>query len=169
MMFDDDDDDVDPGFNVVDKYHFEDGDGDPVCFSVLPLKFGETGEVACLDSKKVHLQGLADGLLHKVHKEVVAWRVGLDNEQPKILALSSEGKWIELLKPRKCYENTVRSILITVQMLHFVRRWPRKRKTSLLDHLSEVFRYSTHMLLPYKYIIVRSLVTHMVYDLLVSL
>ncbi|KAM0905994.1 hypothetical protein ACQ4PT_016992 [Festuca glaucescens] len=136
---DDDDDDVDPGFNVVDKYYFEDGDGDPVCFSVLPLKFGEIGEVACLDSKKVHLQGLADGLLHKVHKEVVAWRVGLDNEQPKILALSSEGKWIELLKPRKCYENTVRSILITVQMLHFVRRWPRKRKTSLLDHLSEVF------------------------------
>ncbi|KAM0876548.1 hypothetical protein ACQ4PT_036097 [Festuca glaucescens] len=138
-MFDDDDDDVDPGFNVVDKYYFEGGDGNPVCFSVLPLKFGEIGEVACLDSKKVDLQGLADNGLLKVHKEAVAWRVGLDYEQPKILVLSSEGKWIELLKPRKCYENTVRSILITVQMLHFVRKWPRKRKTSLLDHLCEVF------------------------------
>jgi hypothetical protein len=148
MMFDDDDDDSELRFNVVDKYYFEEGDdGNPVCFSVLPLKFDELGEVAYLDSKKVDLQGLADDGLLRVHKEVVAWRVGLNYDQPKILVLSSEGKWIELLKPRKCYEKTVRSILITVQMLHFVKKWPRKRKRSLFDHLCEVFKYSTHMLL----------------------
>ncbi|CAM0909614.1 unnamed protein product [Alopecurus aequalis] len=139
-MFDDDDDDLEPQFNAVESYYFEEGDGDPVCFSVLPLKFDEIGEVACLGSKKkVGLRGSADNGLHRVHKEVVAWRVGLDNEQPKIWVFSSEGNWIELLKPRKCYEKTVRSILITVQMLHFVRKWPRQRKRSLFDHLCEVF------------------------------
>ncbi|CAM0906122.1 unnamed protein product [Alopecurus aequalis] len=134
-----DDDDSEPRFNVVESYYFEEGNGDPVCFSVLPLKFDEIGEVSCLDSKKVDLQGFADNGLLRVHTEVVAWRVGLDYEQPKILVLSSEGNWIELLKPRKCYEKTVRSILITVQMLHFVRKWPRKQKRRLFDHLCEVF------------------------------
>uniref|UniRef100_A0ACD6A2X7 Uncharacterized protein n=1 Tax=Avena sativa TaxID=4498 RepID=A0ACD6A2X7_AVESA len=138
-MFDDDDDDSEPGFSAVDNYYFEEGNGDPVCFSVLPLRFDENGEVACLDSKKVDLQGFAHNGLLRVHTQVVAWRVGLNYEQPKILVLSSEGTWIELLKPRKCYEKTIRSILITVQMLHFVRKCPRKRKRSLWDHLCEVF------------------------------
>ena len=148
-MFDDDDDDSEPRFNVVDNYYFEEGNGNPVCFSVLPLKFDEIGEVARMDSKKVDLQGLADNGLLRVHTEVVAWRVGVHYEQPKISVLSSEGNWIQLSKPRKCYENTVRSILITVQMLHFVKKWPRKQKSSLLDHLCEVFKYSIPMLLLY--------------------
>ncbi|KQJ96325.1 uncharacterized protein LOC100832660 isoform X2 [Brachypodium distachyon] len=137
-MFDDDDD-ADPHFTAVDKYHFENGMQEPVSLSVLPLKFDEIDEVACLDSTKVDLHGFADNGLHTVHAKVVAWRVGFDYEQPKITVLSSEGYWIELLKPRKCYEKTVRSVLISVQMLHFVKKWPRKENRSLLNHLCEVF------------------------------
>ncbi|XP_039853738.1 uncharacterized protein LOC120712091 isoform X2 [Panicum virgatum] len=78
-----------------------------------------------------------------VHKQVVAWRVGLDCEQPNISVLSTEGKWIKLLNPWKCYKHELaRSILITVQMLHFVRRQHRYKRDlwdRLWDHLNEVF------------------------------
>ncbi|XP_066395798.1 protein ENHANCED DOWNY MILDEW 2-like [Miscanthus floridulus] len=81
------------------------------------------------------LHGFADKSL-RVYKEVVAWKIRLDSEQPNIYVLSIQHKWIKLLKPRKCYGEFVRSILITVQMLHFVRRgWQR----SSLNHLDEVF------------------------------
>ncbi|KAL6640089.1 hypothetical protein ACP70R_022399 [Stipagrostis hirtigluma subsp. patula] len=75
--------------------------------------------------------------------KMVAWRVGLDSEQPNILVRSSEGNWIRLLKPRKCYkEKIARSILITLQMLHFVRKHHGDKRSlwgRLWDHLDEAF------------------------------
>ncbi|XP_006659314.2 uncharacterized protein LOC102702586 isoform X1 [Oryza brachyantha] len=137
-MFDDDDD-VEPPVSDVDNYYFEKSEDDPVCFSVLPIKFDENEEVRHCDYKEVNLRGVTDNNLKEVFKKVVAWRVELDCQEPKISVLSSEGKWIELLKPRKSYyEKRARSILITVQMLHFVRKWPRKQERSLFCHLTEV-------------------------------
>uniref|UniRef100_J3MS91 RFTS domain-containing protein n=1 Tax=Oryza brachyantha TaxID=4533 RepID=J3MS91_ORYBR len=140
-MFDDDDD-VEPPVSDVDNYYFEKSEDDPVCFSVLPIKFDENEEVRHCDYKEVNLRGVTDNNLKEVFKKVVAWRVELDCQEPKISVLSSEGKWIELLKPRKSYyEKRARSILITVQMLHFVRKWPRKQERSLFCHLTEVLEY----------------------------
>lgn len=139
-MFDDDDD-VEPPVNDVDIYYFEESEDKPVCFSVLPIKFDENEEVSCSDYKELNLRGFTDNNRH-VFKKVIAWRVDLDCQRPKISVLSSDGKWIELLKPRMCYyEKKVRSILITVQMLHFVRKCPKKQQRSLFDHLGEVFKY----------------------------
>ncbi|KAF0899360.1 hypothetical protein E2562_018246, partial [Oryza meyeriana var. granulata] len=138
-MFDDDDD-VEPQVNDVDNYYFEESEDKAVCFSVLPIKFDENKEVACSDYKEMNLHGRSDNNLHKVFKKVTAWRVELDCQQPKISVLSSEGNWIELLKPLKWYyEKYSRSILITVQTLHFIRKWPRKQERRLFDHLCEVF------------------------------
>ncbi|KAL6842479.1 hypothetical protein ACP4OV_027714 [Aristida adscensionis] len=139
-MFDDDDE-LEQQVNVVDEYYFEDEDG-PVCFSILPLYFYNNNEGAdCASEKEVYLRG--DNSLYPVHKKVVAWRVKLDCEQPNISVLSSEGNWITLLKPRKCYEKKIaRSILITVQMLHFVRKQPSNKRgvwDDLWDHLYDVF------------------------------
>uniref|UniRef100_A0A0E0EKG5 Uncharacterized protein n=1 Tax=Oryza meridionalis TaxID=40149 RepID=A0A0E0EKG5_9ORYZ len=137
-MFDDDDD-VEPPVNDVDIYYFEEREDKPVCFSVLPIKFDENEEVSCSDYKELNLRGFTDNNRH-VFKKVIAWRLDLDCQRPKISVLSSDGKWIELLKPRMCYyEKKVRSILITVQMLHFVRKCPKKQERSLFDHLGEVF------------------------------
>uniref|UniRef100_A0A0D9X6T4 Zinc finger PHD-type domain-containing protein n=1 Tax=Leersia perrieri TaxID=77586 RepID=A0A0D9X6T4_9ORYZ len=136
-MFDDDDD-VEPPVTYVDDYYFEESENEPVCFSVLPIKFDENEGRS--DCKEVDLRGHTDNNLRIVFKKVVAWRVELDCHQPKISVLSSVGNWIELLKPRNSYyEKKARSILSTVQMLHFVRKWPRKQKKSLFYHLNEVF------------------------------
>ncbi|KAL6644236.1 hypothetical protein ACP70R_015844 [Stipagrostis hirtigluma subsp. patula] len=139
----DDDDGVEPQFKAVDEYHFE-GNDEPVCFSILPLKFDENDEVEDCDSgNKVYLRGVVDKSLFRVHRKMVAWRVGLDSEHPNILVRSSEGNWIRLLKPRKCYkEEIARSILITLQMLHFVRKHHGDKRSlwgRLWDHLDEVF------------------------------
>ncbi|OEL34230.1 Protein ENHANCED DOWNY MILDEW 2 [Dichanthelium oligosanthes] len=141
-MFDDDDDGVEPQFKVVDKYYFEDDDGEDVCFSILPFQFDENDEVlGCALEKKVYLRGQADKM-DEIYKRVEAWRVEFESEQLDILLLS-EGKWIKLLQPRKVYaEKIFRSTLITLQMLHFVRKHPRDMRNlcgSLFDHLNEVF------------------------------
>ncbi|TVU06567.1 hypothetical protein EJB05_49788, partial [Eragrostis curvula] len=143
MMFDDDDD-VEPQIKVVDKYYFEHSKDKPVCFSILPLHFDNNEEVVECDSEeKVYLRGVRDNSPCPVHKRVVAWRVALDCEQPKIFVLSSEGNWITVLSPRKCYqEKIVRSILITVQMLRFIKKQPGDKKSlwdQLWNHLYEVF------------------------------
>ncbi|CAO2168764.1 unnamed protein product [Urochloa humidicola] len=140
MMFDDDDDGVEPQFKAVDEYYFEVAKDDHVCFSILPFQFDENDKVGDCDSeRKVYLRGVMDKSLYPVHKQVVAWRVGFDSEQPNISVLSSEGNWIKLLNPRKCYQDKIaRSILITIQMLYFVRKQHRYKR-SLWDHLNEVF------------------------------
>ncbi|RLM61963.1 uncharacterized protein C2845_PM14G07330 [Panicum miliaceum] len=144
MMFDDDDDGVEPQFNAVDEYYFEVTKDELVCFSILPFQFDENDKVGDFDSeKKVYLRRVMDKSPCLVHKQVVAWRVGLDCDQPNISVLSSEGNWIKLLNPWKCYKyELARSILITVQMLHFVRRQHRYKRNlwdRLWDHLNEVF------------------------------
>ncbi|KAJ1266992.1 hypothetical protein BS78_07G022300 [Paspalum vaginatum] len=140
-----DDDGVEPQFEAVDKYHFVVAEDDHVCFSILPFQFDENDEVEDRHSKnKVYLRGHREmDKSHLVHKKVVAWRVGLDCEQPNISVLSSEGNWIKLLNPWKPYKDEIaRSILITVQMLHFVRKQHRDKRSlwgRLWDHLNEVF------------------------------
>ncbi|XP_062192266.1 uncharacterized protein LOC133895776 [Phragmites australis] len=146
-MFDEDDG-VDPQFEDVNEYYFEDGEEKPICFNILPFQFGENNEVADYDIENVYLRGFADKSLH-IYRKVVGWSLRLDLEQPNIYVLSSEHKWIRLLKPRKCYEKFVRSILITVQMIHFVRkRDKRSCWRHLWDHLHEVFdKYDTEPVL----------------------
>ena len=146
-MSDDDDDGVEPQIEDVNGYYFEDGEGEPVCFSILPFQFGENDNEADFSRKDVFLHGFADKSL-RVYKEVVAWKIRLDSEQPNISVLSIQHKWIKLLKPRKCYGEFVRSILITVQMLHFVRRGGQSSSLNhLWDHLDEVFGYPSTCLL----------------------
>jgi len=113
----------------------------------LPFQFGEDDNEADFSKKDGFLRGFADKSPH-LYEEVVAWKMGLDSEQPNIYVLSIKHKWIKLLKPRKCYGEFVRSILITVQMLHFVRRGGQSSSLNhLWDHLDEVFGYPSTCLL----------------------
>ncbi|TVU06595.1 hypothetical protein EJB05_49818 [Eragrostis curvula] len=143
MMFDDDDDDgVEPQFKAVDKYYFEDGDGNDVCFSMLPFLFDENekGE-SCNSNMEVYLRGLGDKR-DDIHVKVTAWRIELGGDQPKIFMLSKDN-WIRLLKPRNiCAKKVFGSILITVQMLHFTRKNLGDMGNNfncLWSHLDEVF------------------------------
>ncbi|XP_066159908.1 protein ENHANCED DOWNY MILDEW 2 isoform X2 [Oryza sativa Japonica Group] len=138
-LFDDDDDEF-PQLKDVDQYACKDSHEDLVCFSILPFWFDE--EHRLLGSEKgVYIRGIDCEGRQPVYKRIEAWRVELDCEKPMISVLSSEGNWIRLLNPHPGYaEDIARSVLITIQMIHFVRKHPAKDERTLSKHLCEVFR-----------------------------
>ncbi|XP_073003721.1 protein ENHANCED DOWNY MILDEW 2-like [Typha latifolia] len=135
MAMSDDEAEVMP--QAVTNYYFVDREESPISFTVLPILLD--GEEKLGDPKKnVFLHGTADGGLQKVYKEVTAWKLEFQGEQPEIAALSKDNKWIDLLKPRKSYEDTIWTIMITVHMLHFLKRNPEASEKRLWDHLRRV-------------------------------
>uniref|UniRef100_A0A0D9X6T2 RFTS domain-containing protein n=1 Tax=Leersia perrieri TaxID=77586 RepID=A0A0D9X6T2_9ORYZ len=140
-LFGDDDDEL-PQLKGVNKYYCKDHNDDFVCFSILPFWFDEKHEVPnseLIGAEKIHIYG-SDREGQHVCKRVIAWRVELDCKMPKMSVLSSEGNWIRLLEPHIGYaEDFARSVLITIQMIHFVRRHPAEDERTLSNHLCEVF------------------------------
>lgn len=124
----------------VSNYHFVDDKDEPVSFSLLPIQWSKDNG---LDGKKtqIFLHGTADNGLQKIYKRVIAWKFDLSTVKPMISVLSKENNWIKLQKPRKSFEVIIRSILITVHCLHFVKRNPETSSKSLWNHLSKIFRY----------------------------
>ncbi|CAN6204060.1 unnamed protein product [Urochloa humidicola] len=133
-----DDDDAELQVSAVENYSLLDSLDHPVCFSTLPIRHGGTGDVPeC--KKRLVLRGTADRI-NKVYREVVAWRLVLEGKQPEIAVLAADGGgWIRLVKPKNSYEETVRTVLITSQMLHFLRRKPDEPEKNLWGHLRKVF------------------------------
>ncbi len=123
----------------VSNYYFSDDRNEPITFSVLPIQWRE-GEIPDCKKQQIFLRGDADKGLRKLHKHVIAWRFDLSNLKPEISVLSKENYWIKLEKPRFCFEELIRTILVTVQCLHFLRKNPEASGKSLWDHLSKVFR-----------------------------
>uniref|UniRef100_J3MS80 Protein kinase domain-containing protein n=1 Tax=Oryza brachyantha TaxID=4533 RepID=J3MS80_ORYBR len=126
-------------------YFFKAGD-EFVSFSILSFRFDENHELPSSeggDEKGVYIFGSDPEGLQHVCKHVIAWRVHLDCKKPKISVLPSEDKdkWIRLFKLHKGYaEDIARSVLITVQMIHFVRSHPAHNERALPNNLSGVFR-----------------------------
>lgn len=137
MASSDDEGETLPG--SVSNYHFVDDKGEPISFSVLPIQWSKGDN---LDSKKepIFLDGNADNGLQKIYKQVIAWKFDLSDVNPEISVLSKENNWIKLQKPRKSFEDIIRSILITVWCLHSMKKNPETSGKSLWDHLSRVFR-----------------------------
>ncbi|XP_077221708.1 protein ENHANCED DOWNY MILDEW 2-like [Tasmannia lanceolata] len=121
----------------ITNYHFVDDKDEPITFSVLPIQLdGDEGTDAM--KKQAFLHGTADTGL-KIYKQVTAWKLELSNEQPEVSVLCKENTWIKLQKPRKSYEDIIRTISITVQCLHFALNSPEASEKSLWDHLRKVF------------------------------
>jgi hypothetical protein len=140
-----DDDDVEPHVTALTDYYLLQGK-EPLCFSTLPLRLSDAGDENVSQFKKrLVLWGIDDAGI-KRYKEVVAWKLGLEGKQPEIAVHAADGNWIKLVKPNNSYEETVRTILITVQMLHFLRRKPDECEKNLWSHLRKVFEYSPHAL-----------------------
>ncbi|KAL5804012.1 hypothetical protein ACOSQ3_030812 [Xanthoceras sorbifolium] len=132
------DDEVEFGPTSVSNYYFEDETDQPVSFSVLPIQWSEN-ESPIGDKRRVSLRGAADKGLQTIHKDVTAWKFDLNNAIPEISVLSKEKIWIKLLKPRKSFEETIRTILITVHCLSYGKRNPEASGKSFWDHLSRTF------------------------------
>ncbi|KAG2682420.1 hypothetical protein I3760_11G190500 [Carya illinoinensis] len=136
MASSDDEADVLP--RCVSNYYFEDDEDEPISFSVLPIQWRE-GDIQDCVKEQIFLHGVTDNGLRKIYKHVVAWRFDLSNMNPEILVLSKENNWIKLQKPRKSFEDIIRTIMVTVRCLHFLKKNPEASGKSLWDHLSKVF------------------------------
>lgn len=126
--------------HTVSNYHFVDGNEEPISFSELPVQWNDVEGVDCEGKQKqIFLRGTADnGLL--IYKQVTAWKFSLSDVNPEISVLSKENNWINLQKPRKSFEGIIRTILITMHFLCFVRKNPETSGGSVWDNLSKVFR-----------------------------
>ncbi|KAF7831325.1 protein ENHANCED DOWNY MILDEW 2-like isoform X1 [Senna tora] len=135
MASSDDEDEFHP--QSVSNYHFEDDKDAPVPISALPIQWSESENLEG-KKEKVYLHGFADNGLQKVFMQVIAWKFDISNVKPEISVLSKNRRWIKLQKPRKSFEDTIRTILITVHFLHYVEKNPEASAKSAWDYLSKV-------------------------------
>ncbi|KAK7305189.1 hypothetical protein VNO77_43090 [Canavalia gladiata] len=131
----------------VSNYHFEDDKDRPVSFSVLPTQWSEF-ESPVGKKEQVFLHGFADNGLQKIFMQVVAWRFDISYVKPEISVLSKDGRWIKLEKPRKSYEDTIRTILITIYFLNYVKKNPDMSAKSVWDNLSKNKEFSSYEVMP---------------------
>ncbi|PIA65279.1 hypothetical protein AQUCO_00100630v1 [Aquilegia coerulea] len=122
----------------VSTYHFVDDKDELISFSVLPVQWCEDEKLDSINNV-VFLSGTADDGFQKIYKQVTAWKFDLSDLQPQVSVLSKEGNWIKLLKPRKSFEDTVRTILVTLHCLHFVKKNPEVMRKPLWDRLRKIF------------------------------
>ncbi|KAL9441710.1 hypothetical protein AB3S75_020248 [Citrus x aurantiifolia] len=127
---------------LVSDYYFEhEGEGkqkEIISFSALPIQWNENERTGGC-KELIYLRGAADCGLQKIFKPVIAWKFDLINVIPEIFVLSKEKSWIKLQKPRKCYEEIYRTILITVHCLSYAKRNPEATAKSIWDFLSRFF------------------------------
>lgn len=134
------DDEADDGPQFVMNFYFVDDKDEPVSFCKLPIHWNGD-ESSDHPKEQIFLHGTADSGLQKVYKQVVAWKFELLDIQPQVSVLSKEKNWIKLQKPRKSYEDIIRTILITLNALHFLKKNPDKSGRTFWDHLRKVFRF----------------------------
>lgn len=105
----------------VSNYHLVDDEDNPVSFAVLPIQWNDSeNSGAC--KEKVFLYGDADSGLLKTFMQVTAWRFDLSNVRPEVFLLAKDGRWINLQKPRKSFQEEVRTVLVTLHFLHSMKR-----------------------------------------------
>ncbi|KAK1406971.1 hypothetical protein QVD17_38581 [Tagetes erecta] len=136
MESSDDEGEIVPG--SISEYYFNDKDDEPLSFSKLPVQLKE-GESSSTNADPIFLGGKVDNGLDMFYQQVKAWKYDILTATPEISVLSKDNHWIKLEKPRKSYENLIRSILISVHCLCFFKSKPDASGKSLWDHLSKVF------------------------------
>ena len=130
--------------NCVTDYLFVDDKEELVSFTTLPLLWSPSESLVQSDIGVFLLASVDDGL-QKIYKRVVAWRFDLSFVQPEIYVLSKDKKWIVLQKPRKCFENTIRTILVTIYWLHFLKKNPVASRKFVWNYLLKVLRSALYM------------------------
>ncbi|XP_021757985.1 protein ENHANCED DOWNY MILDEW 2-like isoform X1 [Chenopodium quinoa] len=122
----------------VTNYYFIDDGEEPISFSVLPVNWNSS-ETEQGPGSPIYVRGNADGGLDKIFKPVKAWKFDCSGVKPEISVLSKDNNWIKLQKPRQSYEEYIRTVLITVNFLHVVKRKPEWTWTRVRNKLSDIF------------------------------
>lgn len=132
--------------DYVDDYSFVDQTDLPVNFCLLPAKWDDDEEEEDEDPTgsssrwTVYLRGSSGN--ESVCKLAKAWKFDLsEDERLKIQVLLQGMRWITLRKPAKSYEGLVRTALVTLQCLHFVKRNPEASSDLVWRSLDKVDGY----------------------------
>ncbi|KAK1296741.1 hypothetical protein QJS10_CPB15g01532 [Acorus calamus] len=135
------DDDEEITSDSITNYYFEDGNDEPVSYSVLPLLFSDDGDEVVPQTPKggVFLHGEAG--IAKFHRQVKAWRVDILGPAPEVLVLTKDDKWIRLVKPRRSFAEEIRKILIVVRCLHYLRRKPYTSEKLLWETVGSLYDF----------------------------
>ncbi|CAL0321604.1 unnamed protein product [Lupinus luteus] len=138
MASSDEEGEIVPDF--VNNYWFENDKGGLVSFSSLTLLWG-TSDIKCDLETKMFLRGTTDDGLQKIYKQIIGWRFELPHGQPEpeISVLLKDKNWITLQKPRKCFESTIRTVLVAVYWLHFVKWNPEEATISIWNKVLTTF------------------------------
>lgn len=128
----------------INNYYFINDKSEPVSLSILPLLW-RTDEIKCHLETKVYLRGASSDGLQEIYKQIIAWKFDLSYAQPIISVLSRDKNWITLERPRKNFESTIRTLLVTIYFLFFVRRNPWEFRMSVWKHIVKVFRYAFYL------------------------
>ncbi|THG04051.1 hypothetical protein TEA_004724 [Camellia sinensis var. sinensis] len=124
--------------DCITNYHLVDYKEEPISFSRLPLQWSED-EISDDLSIQLFLRGTADDGLQQIYKKVIAWKFELSYVLPEIYLLSKDKTWIKLLKPRKSFESTIKTILITIHCLHFMKTNQEASRNAVWNHLLKAF------------------------------
>eukprot|EP00250_Pteridium_aquilinum_P006808 c16649_g1_i1 orf=128-4696(+) len=129
------DDDIEIVPKSLDNYWLEHGDETPVSFASLP--YFKTGEETVPD-KVVYVRGTQDNGM-RLYMRAVAWKLELTKDIKPVFHLKTEKYWIQLLKPRKSYEETIRSIISVAQFLNYALINPNDPESAVWSHVKDVF------------------------------
>ncbi|XP_048135659.1 protein ENHANCED DOWNY MILDEW 2-like [Rhodamnia argentea] len=125
----------------VSTYYFKNHDDEPVSFSVLPVRWSdrEGGDEAT--SETIFLHGTADNGLRKIYREVKSWRFDLGSSRPQVSVLSKDNICFKLEDPRRSFQDTTRTVLITLHCLHYARNHPDASGQALWKHLARTLGF----------------------------
>ncbi|KAM0044220.1 putative DNA (cytosine-5)-methyltransferase 1, replication foci domain-containing protein [Helianthus debilis subsp. tardiflorus] len=124
--------------DAIMDYVFYDKDNDPISFSKLPVQWNDN-ESSSANAGPVYLSGFVDNGRRKIYQQVKAWKYDMLTTVPQISVLFKDNHWIKLEKPKKYYENMIRTIFVSVHCLCYLKRKPEAPGKSLWNHLSKVF------------------------------
>ncbi|KAK3005376.1 hypothetical protein RJ639_017287 [Escallonia herrerae] len=131
--------------DCVTDYHFVDEKGQPTSFSILPLRWNND-ETLEGSGTQAFLRGIADNGLQQIYKKVIAWKLELSYVLPEIYVLTKENWWIKLQRPRKSFQDAIKTIMITIHCLHHVKKNPEVSRDALWNHMLKAF--SSHEVEP---------------------
>ncbi|XP_056162711.1 protein ENHANCED DOWNY MILDEW 2-like [Syzygium oleosum] len=135
------DHDAETSSETVSTYYFEDHDNKPISFSVLPVSWSDREDCEDAAAETIFLHGTADNGLRKIYREVKSWRFDLSCSRPEVSVLSKDNICFKLDKPRRRFQDTIRTVLITLHCLHYAKNHPDASGEALWEHLARTLGF----------------------------
>lgn len=125
---------------VVENWYIVDKDRNYVPITDIPYTGLEIPIAS--NSKEIWLSGQASLEQERIDKKVDEWKLELTVEGRLAIYIRTAGKvWIQLGNPRADYEETVRNLLVCIQLFSMVKMAGEVSKSALMQHLQNDFNH----------------------------